>query len=400
MSLALISHLQSDIFGSMRRRLLPILCLAAALTAFADEPHQTLALGSSAPDFSLPGIDGKTHKLNEYAKAKVLAVVFTCNHCPTAQLYETRLKRLVDDYRGRNVAVVAIQPNNAEAVRLDELGYTDVSDSLEDMKIRAAYRHFDFPYLYDGETQKVSAEYGPKATPHAFVFDEARKLRYEGRIDSNQREQLAKTPDLRNAIDALLAGKPVPVEHTSIFGCSTKWIAKQTGREAEAKRIEAEPVKLEPVSAEQLKALRANGTGKVLVVNFWATWCGPCVHEMPDLETTYRMYRGRDFDLVMVAANMPDEKPAVMKMLEKMHASSRNLLFGSEDTYAMQKAFDPQWESGVPYTAVIAPDGKVLYKETGEVNILKMRRIILANLPDENYKGHREYWATSLKNAN
>lgn len=360
---------------------------------FADEPHPTLEIGSPAPAFSLPGIDGKTHKLSDYASAKVLAIVFTCNHCPTAQLYETRIKKLADDYRGKGVALVAIQPNNPSAIRLDELGYTDVSDSFAEMKVRAAYRHFDFPYLYDGDTQAVARAYGPKATPHVFIFDRERKLRYQGRIDNSQRESLVKTQDARNAIDALLAGKPVPVDHTGVFGCSTKWIAKEASTLAERKKIEAEPVTLDLASAEDLKKLRANGTGKVLLVNFWATWCGPCVHEFPDLETTYRMYRLRDFDMVMVSANMPDEKAGVMKMLERQHASSRNLLFGSTDTYAMQAAFDPKWDSPVPFTVLLAPGGKVLYRELGEVDILKLRRVILGNLPDPDYLGHRAYWA-------
>jgi thiol-disulfide isomerase/thioredoxin len=376
---------------SMMWRSLAFLLLLTPI--FADEPHPTLALGSAAPAFSLPGIDGKTHKLGDYASAKVLVLVFTCNHCPTAQLYETRIKKLADDYRGKGVALVAIQPNNPAAIRLDELGYTDVSDSFEDMKTRAAYRHFDFPYLYDGDTQAVSRAYGPKATPHVFIFDRERKLRYEGRVDNSQRESLVKTQDARNAIDALLAGKPVAVDHTGVFGCSTKWIAKEASIVQERKKIEAEPVSLELASAEDLKKLRANGTGKVLLVNFWATWCGPCVHEFPDLETTYRMYRLRDFDMVMVSANMPDEKAGVMKMLEKQHASSRNLLFGSTDTYAMQAAFDPKWDSPVPFTVLLSPEGKVLYRELGEVDILKLRRIILGNLPDPDYLGHRAYWA-------
>jgi peroxiredoxin len=360
---------------------------------FADEPHPTLAVGSAAPAFSLPGIDGKTHKLSDYAAAKVLVLVFTCNHCPTAQLYETRIKKLADDYRGKGVTLAAIQPNNPAAIQLDELGYTDVSDSFEDMKIRAAYRHFDFPYLYDGDTQAVARAYGPKATPHVFIFDHDRKLRYEGRIDNSQRESLVKTKDARNAIDALLAGKPVAVDHTGTFGCSTKWIAKEANTLKERNKIEAEPVTLDLASAEDLKKLRANGTGKVLLVNFWATWCGPCVHEFPDLETTYRMFRLRDFDMVMVSANMPDEKAGVMKMLQKQHASSRNLLFGSTDTYAMQAAFDPKWDSPVPFTVLLSPEGKVLYRELGEVDILKLRRIILGNLPDPDYLGHRAYWA-------
>lgn len=373
-------------------RLLALL-LILSFAVFADEAHPTLALGSPAPEFSLPGIDGKTHQLGDYAKHQVLVLVFTCNHCPTAQLYEGRIKKLADDYQNKNVALIAIEPNDPNAVRLDELGYTDVSDNFEDMKIRAKYRNFNFPYLYDGETQKVSVAYGPKATPHVFIFDKERKLRYEGRIDSSQRESLAKTKDARNAIDALLAGKPVPVPHTGVFGCSTKWKSKEDSRLAEMKKIEAEPVTVEPVSAEGLKKLRANGAGKVRLVNFWATWCGPCIHEFPAFQETYRMYRGRDFELVTVATNFPDEKPGVIKLLEKQHASTRNLHFASDDTYAMQAAFDPKWEAGVPYTMLIAPDGKVLYQKQGEVDILELRRIIQANLPDPDYIGHRAYWA-------
>ena len=370
---------------------LAALMLAACL--FADEPHATLPLGSPAPDFALPGVDGKTHKLGDYSGSKLLVIVFTCNHCPTAQLYEPRVEKLADDYRGKGVTLVAIEPNNAKAIRLDELGYTDVSDSLEDMKIRAAYRHFSYPYLYDGETQSASLAYGPKATPHIFVFDQERKLRYEGHIDDNQRVALAKSQDARNAIDALLAGKAVPVEHTRVFGCSTKWMSKESGRLEEAKKIEAEQVKLEMATAADLKKLRLNQTGKVLLVNFWATWCGPCVHELPDLENTYQMYRQRDFDFVTVSANMPDEKAAVVKKLNELHATNRNLLFGTTDTDALQSAFDPKWEAGVPYTVLLAPDGKILYQEQGELNILKLRRTILANLPDQSYVGHREYWA-------
>ena len=130
-----------------------------------------LKIGDVAPDFFLPDVDGKEYSLKEFADAELLVVVFTCNHCPTAQAYESRIMQLHEDYKNRNVALVAISPNDDEALRLDELGYTDVGDSLEDMKIRAKERGFEFPYLYDGETQKTSLAYGVVATPQVFIFD-------------------------------------------------------------------------------------------------------------------------------------------------------------------------------------------------------------------------------------
>jgi peroxiredoxin len=360
--------------------------------------HSILALGSPAPDFSLPGVDGKTHSLNDYASSPVLAVVFACNHCPISQMYEQRIQQMADDYRDRGVAIVVIQPNDPKAIRVDELDSSDISDTLEEMKIRVEYKHLRYPYLYDGETQSVTRAYGPQATPHIFIFDKERKLRYEGRIDNSYRVEQVKTTDARNAIDALLAGREVEVKHTGVFGCSTKWQEKSAQREAALRKIEEQPVKLEMASAEELKKLRANPTKHMLLVSFWATWCGSCIDEFEDFQDTFLMYKVRDFDLVTVAANMPDEKNSVMKMLEKKHATSRNLLFDSDDTAAMQKAFDPTWESAVPYTVLIDADGKILYKRIGSVDILELRRVILANLPSD-YIGFNRYWQTGSSQA-
>src|SRR5207253_2250231 len=144
----------------------------------------------------------------------------------------------------------AIQPNDPKAILLSELGYTDVSDSFDEMKIRAAYRHFNFPYLYDGETQSVAQAYGVQATPHVFLFDQERKLRYEGRIDNAQRESLVKVRDARAALDSLLAGKPIAVTHTPAFGCSTKWKSKIDSQLREMQKIEAEPVTVEMANAD------------------------------------------------------------------------------------------------------------------------------------------------------
>ena len=155
-------------------------------------------------------------------------------------MYEKRIKQLVTDYQGRGVAVVVIMGNDAKAEKLSEYGYTDVGDSFADMKARAAYRSLNYPYLYDGATQAVALKYGPTATPHAFIFDQQRILRYEGRIDSNQREELATKHEARDAVDALLAGKPVAVTDTPAVGCSTKWAYKAANVENEIAQFQRE----------------------------------------------------------------------------------------------------------------------------------------------------------------
>ena len=272
------------------------------------------------------------------------------------------------------------------------MGYTDLGDSLDDMKVRAEHRKFNFPFLYDGETQDISRKYGPAATPHVFVFDKQRRLRYQGRIDSNPREAYAKVADARNAIDAVLAGGTVPVETTPTVGCSVKWLDKAALHDAEQKKIAQEPVPLEKVDAAGVKALRANATDKTILVNFWATWCAPCTAEFPELQTIYRMYRKRPFDLVTVSINYPDEEKGVRKFLDGQHATSRNLLSATMDPYELIKAFDPEWSGGVPYSMVIAPGGKVLMKTNGVIDPLVTKRTILASFPDDDYVGQNAYW--------
>lgn len=368
----------------MRRLLFPALLL---LLAFINQLHAagstvpTLAIGSPLPDFKLPGIDGRDYTPADFAKAKILAVVFTCNHCPTAQNYEERLKQLTSEYQSRGVAFVAINPNHAEAVRLDEMGYTDLGDTFEEMKIRAAHLQYNFPYLDDGPTQEIVKKFGAVATPHVFIFDQERRLRFQGRIDDSERPDLAKHHDTRDAIAALLAGKDPAVSTTKVFGCSIKWADSLGDNERWREKVAKEPVKIERADAAALGELRANkDTGKVRMINVWATWCGPCVSEFDELVEQNLRFRHRDFELVTVAAQFPDEEAKVLKFLQKKNASTRNLIFGTTDKYALIEALDPEWQGALPHTLLIDEKGKVIYRQTGSIDFLAIRRAIVPAL--------------------
>ena len=356
---------------------LALAILLALAGASQEDGLKPLAIGDVAPDFSLPGVDGKTYSLADFSGAKILVVVFTSNHCPTAQAYEDRLKKLVTDYKPKGVALVAIQPNSTRGLRLDELGYTELGDSFDDMKVRAREKGFNFPYVDDGETQKTARAYACKATPQVFAFDAERRLRYAGRIDDSERPEYVKVSDLRNALDAMLAGQEVPLKTTPAFGCSTKWASKEESVKKFMEKLAAEPVSVTPVDEAGLTALAKNDSGKLRLVNFWSTTCGPCLEEMPDLVEIYRMYRNRAFEMVTVAVNYPDEKGDVEKILKKYQCSARNLMLGGTDKYKHLAAFDKDWDAAIPHTVLLDPEGKVLYKANGKIKPLELRRAIV-----------------------
>ncbi len=362
--------------------LIAIFVLSGTLVSFTKthDEHKTLAIGAKAPNFSLPGIDGKTYTLASFKTAPILVIIFTCNHCPTAQAYEDRVIQMTKDYKKKGVAVVAISPNDPKSVNLNELGYTDLSDSYAEMKIRAKEKGYNFPYLYDGETQSVSRAYGPVATPHIFVFDKERKLAYQGRIDDM--ENPAKTPanqDARNAIEALLAVQQVPVTSTKVFGCSVKWAEKKEVVQRVYDKWANEPVNVEMIDEPALKELLLNKSDKLRLINVWATWCGPCVAEFDDFITINRMYRGRDFEFISISADNPSNKEKVLKFLKKQQASNTNYLFSVDDKYKLIEIVDPKWEGALPYTILVEPGGKIVYAKQGPIEPAMMKKTIVEN---------------------
>jgi thiol-disulfide isomerase/thioredoxin len=351
--------------------------LSQAITIIAaPQGVKTLEIGQQAVDFQLPAVDCKTYRLDDFKAAQVLVVVFTCNHCPTAQAYEDRIIKIYNDYKDRGVALVAISPNDPKAVRLDELGYTDLGDSLEEMKVRAKDKKFPFPYLYDGDAQKTSAAYGALATPHVFIFDNARKLRYVGRVDNSDVGQIT-SHDARNAIDALLAGKPVPVPQTRVFGCSIKWSGKAQNAAQALKKWDAEPVQLDIIDQEGVKKITENKTKKLRLINVWATYCGPCVEELPELVEMNRMYRNRDFEMFTIGLDEPAEKERALDFLKQRHVSAKNYLFDSGDRDKLAEALDANWRGPMPYTILVAPGGQIIYRQDGPLESREVKKAIV-----------------------
>lgn len=367
----------------MRRALASFAFLSmglSALTVLADPPGlKPLAIGSPAPDFVLPGVDGKSLGLKDFTSSKILVVAFTCNHCPTANAYEDRFKKFVENYKDRGVSFVAISPNDPQAVRLDELGYSDLDDSFESMKIRAKDHNYNFPYLYDGETQATARAYGVLATPHLFIFDADRKLRYQGRFDDSEVKTVT-SHDAINAVEALLAGKAVAVETTRVPGCSTKWADKRESARQWLAKADAEPVKLDMIDEAGVAKLARNDTKDLLLVNVWATWCGPCIDELPELVKINRMFRGRAFKMITLSIDDPTKKEAVASTLSKLHVSSTNYLSQVESQDKLASALDKEWPGPAPYTILIAPGGKVIYRKSNEINPLELKRAVVGYL--------------------
>jgi peroxiredoxin len=355
-----------------------------------------LKIGDAAPDFSLKGVDGKTYSLADFKGAKILMVVFLSNHCPYSHAAETRLLPLAVEMKPRGMAVVAINPNSPSAVDVSELGYSKYSDSYEEMKLYAKERGFTFPYLYDGDTQSTAKAYGCLCTPHVFLFDQDHRLRYMGRLDDSRFADAStvKSPDARNAIEAMLAGKPVPIEVTRPMGCSTKWIGHNEVQQLEQQWSNA-PVTLETIDAAGVTALVKNPTAKLRLINVWATWCDPCVAEFPGLVSIAQRLSNRDFELITISLDDPKDEAKAKSFLEKQHAAvsnrlqrslkaegrtTNNYLFNTGDADALMRALDPSAPGPIPYTLIVAPGGKVLYRHAGEVNTTELQSKIIDTL--------------------
>ncbi len=347
---------------------------------------RALAIGDAAPDFALPGIDGKTHRLEDFSRPDVLMVLFTSNHCPTSHGIEERLKKLRNDYRGRSFGLVVINPNHPDGLSANELGYGEYGDSFEEMKPYAEKNGWDFPYLYDGDKQLTARAYGCLATPHVFLFDRARTLRYAGAFDDSRypQEETVNKHYVRDALEAMFGGRPVAVEMTKPFGCSTKWREKRAGHVATESSWTKIPVNLDKIDATGIAALRANPTEKYRLINVWATWCAPCVEEFPALVAISRKFDLREFELITLSMDDPKHEAKALAFLQTQGAGltkrkqtsvdkegrrTNHYLYTGASQDALGAALDPEWPGPLPHTVLVAPGGKIVWRHNGVIDL-------------------------------
>jgi peroxiredoxin len=352
-----------------------------------------LTEGQKAPDFKLPGVDGKDYSLKDFSGGKALAVIFTTNHCPDAIASHDRMVALVDHFKGKPVKFVAINSNSPEGLHLPELGWTVYDDSFEDMKLIAKDSGFNLPYLYDGETQEVAKAYGAVATPHVFIFDGDMKLRYNGRMDNGRRRVgPVEKNEARDAISAILEGKKIEVVKTRPVGCTTKWKEKAVMVAGEDRKWKAQPVTVKKADAKTLGKLMANkGRSGMRLINLWSTTCGPCVAEFPELVKIYRQYSWQEFEFIPISLDPVGDQAKVERFLKRVHCglspktkplldeekrTTNNYLFDG-DTEDLAKAIDLEWDGALPYTLLVGKDGEVLFRHSGVIDPLTLRKKIV-----------------------
>lgn len=374
---------------------LAVAALACGIISARPNPP-ALEIGAPMPPFELPGIDGKTHSQADFSDARAIAILFTCNHCPASVAASDRIEAIHQDYKDKGVALIAVNPNHPGSLRPDELGYSPYNDSFEEMAPFAADLKWTFPYLYDGETQEFARACGAQATPHVFVFDADRKLRYTGRMDDGGRARgPVEKSYIREALDAVLAGNEVADPTTRAIGCSTKWHHLTESVAAEQKRWEALPVTLEDLDEALAKKLHRNDSGNVRIINFWATTCGACIVEFPDLVETYRRFQNRNVDFISITLDAADRRAAAQKFLESRHAAlsprtkpsqekegrtSNNYLWTGGNPDVLAEAIDSEWTGAMLHTVIIAPGGEILWRFTGKVDPFELRRQLLRGL--------------------
>src|SRR5262245_29117864 len=352
----------------MNRRLwiiLPAITLALATFSIQTTANATIVIGNLAPDYTLSDLDGKTHALKDY-RGKTVVVSFISARCPITNAYKDRIRAVADEYSKRDVAFIGVNSN--------------VDESIEEMRAYAAKNNFDFTILKD-KGNVVADSYAAERTPKVYVIDGEGVLRYQGRIDNSQNPKMVNRNDLREALNEMLAGKPISVVDTRALGCLIKRVqdaaaappttsAKATPPQKAAKAAPPQKApQVETLKPEDFAKFRDSAKGKVLVLNFWATWCGPCVAEFPELVALDAQYRDKGMKLVGITADEPEDvQPKVIPFIKKHKVKFDIIRQDLEDSERIMSQITKDWNGVIPVTVVFDKQGNLAYSKFGIID--------------------------------
>jgi peroxiredoxin len=337
-----------------------LISLAACLSLFIALNAQSrtsasagLVIGQPAPDFTLTDLGGKTHWLKDY-RGKIVAIAFIATQCPISNDYNDRMRAISEQYARQNVIFLGINSN--------------FNEPPAEIKEHAAKNKLSFPILKD-EGNKVADAYRAARTPEMFVIDAQGVLRYHGRIDNSRDVRRVNRQDLREALNQMMAGAPVSLAEGKAFGCPIKRIQNSNevkAAEARAKNFEPKIGMIKPVDFNKFKDA---AKGQVLIINFWATWCGPCVAEFPEFVAIDRKYREKGVKMVGISADeIADVTPKVIPFIKEQNAMFDILVQDAEDPQEMIDIVDKNWLGTLPATFVYDKQGNTVYKRYGIID--------------------------------
>ncbi len=353
----------------MMQRFFLGLTVCLFLSVFISVQAAPLTVGQPVPDFSLKDIKGKAHSLKAY-RGQYVVIGFIGAKCPISNAYITRMNGIAEDYKDKKVVFLGINSNANEPLSL--------------IKENAAKAKYVFSILKD--TGNVVADlFGAMVTPEMFVLDSEGVLRYHGRIDSASDIARVERHDLRVALDELLAGKEASKADLKAFGCQIK-------RTPGSKVPPAKPVAAKPkepnteglvtlLKPTEFNKLKTDSQGKVLLINFWATWCAPCVAEFPEFVKIDQDYRGKGVRTVAISTDeKSDIEPAVVPFLKKQKAQFESYLSDADDPQMLIDVVDKNWSGALPATFLFDKHGKLVFTKYGIIDREELLKALEAAL--------------------
>jgi peroxiredoxin len=341
----------------MKQALISMLIVAGLFTSLNGRPAPIPpTVGQPAPDFTLADLSGKTHSLKDY-RGKGVVVSFISARCPISNAYKDRIRAIADEYEKRGVAFLGVN--------------SSADESIEEARAYAAKNNLDFTILKD-EGNVVADAYAAERTPKVYLIDGEGVLRYQGRIDNSQNPRLVKRDDLREALNEMLSGKPVSVAETKALGCLIKRVqdakAAPAMPPAKTAAAQAEP-KVGTLKPADFPKFKDSAKGKVLVLNFWATWCGPCVAEFPELVALDAKYRDKGMKLVGITTDdAEDVQPKVIPFIKKHHVKFDIVRQDTDDPEEMMNQITKDWNGVIPVTFVYDKQGNLAYTRFGIID--------------------------------